>query len=249
MKLEGKVALVTGGGTGIGRACSLALAAEGATVVVNYSRSVNEAEATAEEARKLGGEAVSLKANVSSDEEVKSLIGTIDEKYGRLDVLVNNAGTTTFVPHHELDSLTEEMWDAVMAVNVKGTFFASRAAIKLMRRNSEGSIVNIASVAGHIGNGSSIAYCASKAALHSLTKSLARVLAPDIRVNSVSPGVTDTRWVADFGEFIEKNIQATPMERAAQPEDIAKAVMFFVVDSPFITGQDLIADGGRLLGK
>ncbi|MDA0836599.1 MAG: glucose 1-dehydrogenase [Planctomycetota bacterium] len=249
MKLEGKVALVTGGGTGIGRACSLALAAEGAAVVVNYSRSVDEAEATAEEARQLSGEAVALKANVASDEEVKSLIRTIDEKYGRLDVLVNNAGTTTFVPHHELDSLTEDMWDAVMAVNVKGTFFASRAAVKLMRKNSEGAIVNIASVAGHIGNGSSIAYCASKAALHSLTKSLARVLAPEIRVNSVSPGVTDTRWIADFGEFIEKNIRATPMERAAQPEDIAKAVMFFVVDSPFITGQDLIADGGRLLGK
>ncbi len=249
MKLKGKVALVTGGGTGIGRACSLALAEEGATVIVNYSRSEKEAEATAEEAKQFSGDAVALKANVASDEEVISLMQSIDEKYGRLDVLVNNAGTTSFVPHHELDSLTEDMWDAVMAVNVKGTFFASRAAVKIMRKHSEGAIVNISSVAGHIGNGSSIAYCASKAALHSLTKSLARVLAPEIRVNSVSPGVVETRWVEGFGEFIEKNIRATPMERAANTKDIANAVMFFVTDSPIITGQDLIADGGRLLGK
>lgn len=248
MRLQGRVALVTGGGTGIGRACSLALAREGAMVIVNYSRSKEEAEGTAAEARRGAGRASALQANVAADAEVRGMVDQIGADHGRLDILVNNAGTTSFVSHEDLDGLTEEKWDAVMAVNVKGAFFASRAAVKLMNRHDGGSIVNIASIAGTTGLGSSIAYCASKAAMISLTKSLARALAPRIRVNAVSPGLVMTRWVAGWDTFVEANIKATPMKRPAQPEDIADAVLFLCLGTTFVTGQNLIVDGGKTLG-
>ncbi|MBI2192894.1 MAG: glucose 1-dehydrogenase [Planctomycetes bacterium] len=247
MKLQNKVALVTGGGTGIGRACTLALAREGAAVIVNYSRSRDDAEQTALEARGRGARALAVQASVASDSEIRALMERVESEFGRLDILVNNAGTTSFVPHEDLDGLTEEKWDEVMAVNVKGAFFASRAAVKLMLRNDGGSIVNVASIAGTTGLGSSVAYCASKAAMLSITKSLARVLAPRIRVNSVSPGLVMTRWVSGWDRFIEANVRATPMQRAAQPEDIADAVVFLSTGTSFITGQNLIVDGGKTL--
>lgn len=248
MKLKNKVALVTGGGTGIGRACSLAFAREGAAVVVNYSRSQEDAEKTAEEARELSGRAMAFQASVSSDEDVGRMIDHIEEEYGRLDVVVNNAGTTSFVSHDDLDGLTAEKWDDVMAVNVKGAFFVSRAAVKLMRKNDGGSIVNISSIAGLTGLGSSIAYCASKSAMLSMTKSLARVLAPDVRVNAVSPGIVITRWVEGWEEFVELNIKKTPMQRPAYPEDIADTVLFLVCGTSFVTGENIVTDGGKVLG-
>jgi len=239
--------LVTGGGTGIGRACSLAFAREGAAVAVNYSRSEAEAEDTAAEIREGGGQSLAIKANVASDEELRRMVDEVAQVYGRLDILVNNAGTTNFVPHDDLEGLTEQDWDEVMAVNVKGTFFASRAAAKVMRKRDGGAIVNIASIAGLTGMGSSIAYCASKAAILSMTKSLARVLAPEIRVNAVSPGITLTRWVEGFGDFVEMNIQKTPLKRGAGPEDIADAVLFLVSGTTFVTGENLVVDGGKIL--
>jgi len=247
MKLKGKVALVTGGGTGIGRACSLAFAREGAAVAVNYSRSREDAERTATEIRELGNQSLAIQANVASDEEVRRMVDEVEQTCGRLDILVNNAGTTNFVPHDDLDGLTEQNWDEVMAVNVKGTFFASRAAAKAMKKNDGGAIVNIASIAGLTGMGSSIAYCASKAAILSMTKSLARVLAPEIRVNAVSPGITLTRWVDGFGDFVEMNIQKTPLKRGAGPEDIADAVLFLVSGTTFVTGENVVVDGGKIL--
>lgn len=247
MKLKGKVALVTGGGTGIGRACSLAFAREGAAVAVNYSRSKEDAERTATEIRELGGQSLAIQANVASDEEVRRMVDEVEQTCGRLDILVNNAGTTNFVPHDDLEGLTEQNWDAVMAVNVKGTFFASRAAAKAMKKNDGGAIVNIASIAGLTGMGSSIAYCASKAAILSMTKSLARVLAPEIRVNAVSPGITLTRWVDGFGDFVEMNIRKTPLKRGAQPEDLADAVLFLVSGTTFVTGENVVVDGGKIL--
>ena len=247
MKLEGKAALVTGGGTGIGRACSLALAGEGCDVAVNYSRSGAEAEATASEIRELGRRAIAVQANVALDSEVTLMVEQVEDEFGRLDFLVNNAGTTSFVPHEDLDGLSGQDWDDVMAVNVKGTFFASRAAAKVMRKHGGGAIVNIASIAGLTGLGSSIAYCASKAAILSMTKSLARVLAPEIRVNAVSPGITLTRWVEDFGDFVEMNIRKTPMKRGAEAEDIADAVLFLLAGTSFVTGENVVVDGGKVL--
>src|ERR1051326_6076230 len=160
MKLKGTVALVTGGGTGIGRSASLLLAREGAAVAVNYSRSEAEAEATAAEIRAAGGQAIAVKADVSSDTSVIGLIEQVMREWGRLDVLVNNAGMTFFVEHEDLDGLTEEMWDRMLAVNLKGVFFCCRAAARVMKIQGRGRIVSVASTAGLTGRGSSIGYSA-----------------------------------------------------------------------------------------
>jgi 3-oxoacyl-[acyl-carrier protein] reductase len=248
MRLRDKVALVTGGGTGIGRACSLALAKEGAAVAVNYSRSKADAEATAADIRKAGGAAVAVAADVSSDMQVNDMIGRVVADLGRLDILVNNAATTRFIAHDQLDELTEEIWDRIFDVNVKGMWFCSRSAFKVMKKHGwGGSITNIASIAGLTGNGSSIAYCASKAAVLTLTKSLARAFAPQVRVNVVSPGFIESRWTAEQHVAREKNKQNTPMKRNGTPEDISAAVMYLVTAADWVTGENLVVDGGRML--
>jgi 3-oxoacyl-[acyl-carrier protein] reductase len=247
MRLRDKTALVTGGGTGIGRAVSLALAKEGAAVAVNYSRSKAEAEATAADIRKAGGAAIATAADVSSDMQVVDMVNRVVADLGRLDILINNAAVTRFIPHDQLDEMTEEAWDRIFDVNVKGLWFASRAAAKAMKKQGGGCIVNIASIAGLTGSGSSIAYCASKAAVITLTKSLARALAPQVRVNCVSPGFVETRWTAEQHLAREKNKAATPLKRNGLPEDIAEAVMFAVCSADWVTGQNLVVDGGRML--
>ena len=246
-RLEGQVVLVTGGGTGIGRATSVALAREGARVIVNYSRSRDEAEQTARDIRGAGGEAVTMRADVSRDEEVRALFAGVQASHGKLDLLVNNAGTTTFVPFNDLDALTEEMWDRVWAVNVKGTFFVTRQAAPLLRRSASAQVINIASVAGITGFGSSMAYCASKAAVISLTKSLARALAPAIRVNAIAPGFVDSRWTAGQEEYRKRHLELTPLGRVAQPEDVAAMAVALATGGGMVTGQVVVVDGGRTL--
>ena len=245
-KLEGKVALVTGGGTGIGRATALAFAREGIDVAVNYSRSKAEAEATAAEIEGLGRKALAVCADVSDDAAVKQMVDGVASELGRLDILFNNAGWTKFVPLEDLEGLNDDAWDRCFDVNAKGTFYCSRAAVPKMKANGAGQIVNTASIAGLIGRGSSMAYAASKAAVISLTKSLAIVLAPEIRVNAISPGVVDTRWMVGMESFMEANVQATPLKKGAQPEDVAEVVMG-VVRNDMMTGQNLVVDGGRTL--
>ncbi len=245
-KLEGKVALVTGGGTGIGRATALAFSREGIDVAVNYSRSKAEAEATAAEIEGLGRKAMAVCADVSDDAAVRNMVDQVATELGRLDILVNNAGWTKYVPMEDLEGLNDDAWDRCFDVNVKGTFHCSRAAVPKMKANGAGQIVNIASIAGLIGRGSSMAYAASKAAVISLTKSLAIVLAPEIRVNAILPGVVDTRWMVGMELFMEANVQATPLKKGAQPEDVAEVVMG-VVRSDMMTGQNLVVDGGRTL--
>src|SRR5205823_883028 len=226
MDLAGRVAIVTGGGTGIGRATCMRLAKAGAkAVVINYSRSADDAESTAEEVRSLGSEAVPHQANIADEGMVKAMVASTVERYARLDVLVNNAGTTHFIDHHDLEALTDEVWDDILSVNLKGTFYCCRAALPTLRER-KGAIVNVTSVAGASGLGSSIPYAASKAALNCLTKSLARAFAPEVRVNAVAPGPVLTRWLADHDRMVQASLALTPMRRAAMPDDIADAVMF-----------------------
>lgn len=250
MDFGGRVAIVTGGGTGIGRATSLRLAASRvAGVLVNYSRSAADAESTAEELKALGVEAIPYRADVADEAQVKGMVGAAIDRYGRLDVLVNCAGTTHFIAHADLDALTDQVWNEILGVNLKGTFFCCRAAAPELRKRG-GAIVNIASIAAHRASGSSIAYAVSKAGVVQLTRALALALAPNVRVNSVSPGLVSTRWFSSrFGDEAaaaqeETFAQATPLRRIARPDDVALAVVS-LLENDALTGQDMVVDGGK----
>jgi 3-oxoacyl-[acyl-carrier protein] reductase len=241
-----KVALVTGSATGIGRAVAVRFARHGLAVAVNYSRSQVEAEETLAEVKRHGVPAILCKGSVAQDAVAREMVQRCVGELGGLDVLVNNAGTTRFIDHTELDALTDEVWDEIFQVNLKGTFYCCRAAMPALRERS-GCIVNVTSVAGLQGIGSSIPYAASKAALNCLTKSLARAFAPQVRVNAVAPGPVLTRWLADHVEQVERSLQITPMRRAAVPEDIADAVEFLALGTSLMTGQVVVVDGGRTM--
>jgi 3-oxoacyl-[acyl-carrier protein] reductase len=244
-----KVALVTGSATGIGRACALRFAENGFDVVVNYSRSEAEARETLKLVEACQVRGLLVQCDVGSDAAVRDMLRTVERELGRLDVLVNNAGTTWFIEHKNLEELTEEKWDRIFQVNLKGPFFCVRAAVPLMRRSGGGSVVSVSSVAGIAGEGSSIAYAASKGALNTMTRSLARALGPEIRVNAVCPGPVDTRWLRAVmtPEELEKRTASYPMRRAAQPEDIAEAVFYLATGTALTTGQCLVVDGGRTM--
>jgi 3-oxoacyl-[acyl-carrier protein] reductase len=244
---ETKVALVTGGGTGVGRSTSLQLAERGFAVAINYSRSQADADATVAAVKDQGARAIAVACDVSDDAQVHAMIERCREEFGRLDVLVNNAGTTYFVKHTDLAAMTEDKWDRILAVNLKGPFFVSRAALPLMRAGGGGSIVNVASVAGVAGSGSSIAYAASKGGLITMTKSLAKALAPDIRVNAVCPGPIISRWLEDHQDMVDAAVKVTPLGRASTTDDIADVVTFLACDAGMMTGQALVVDGGRTM--
>jgi 3-oxoacyl-[acyl-carrier protein] reductase len=241
-----RVALVTGSATGIGRATAWRLAERGFAVTVNYSKSKAEAEETAEGVRSRGARALVYAASVADDIAVRAMVERTTEEFGGLDVLVNNAGTTHFIPHTDLDGLTEAIWDEILDVNLKGTFFACRAALPFLKAR-KGAIVNVTSVAGLAGSGSSIAYAASKGAVNTLTKSLARAFAPEVRVNAVAPGPVQTRWLADHQDMVEQAMQLTPLKRPATPEDIADTIVFLADATTLMTGQVLVVDGGRTM--
>ncbi len=242
-----KVALITGGGTGVGRAAELQLAARGYHVAINYSRSRDEAESCAAAARERGVRAVAIGCDVSDDAQVHEMIDRCRREWGRLDVVVNSAGMTHFVPYADLEQMTEGKWDEILAVNLKGPFFACRAAIPLMKAGGGGAIVNVASVAGIGGSGSSIAYAASKGGLITMTKSLAKAFAPEIRVNAVCPGVILSRWLDGHEEMIESAIKITPLKRASTTDDIADVITFLACDAGVMTGQAVVVDGGRTM--
>ena len=246
MSMTGKAALVTGGGTGVGRAVALKLAERGVNVAVNYSRSATEAATTVDDIEALGVDGLAIQADVASDASVKAMVEQVVAVFGRLDVVVNSAGTTAFVPHEDLDGMNEADWDRIQAVNLKGPFFVSRAATPHLRASGDGAIVNVSSLAGVTGIGSSIAYVASKGGLNSITKSLARALAPEIRVNSVAPGAIDTRWMDEHRDFLQVAIDRMPLKRAATPEDIADGVLM-LVENRYVTGEVLVMDGGDSL--
>lgn len=252
MDLTNKSAIVTGGGTGVGAATAKLLAAAGCAVVVNYRGSQNEAEAIAGAIQAAGGKAIAVRADVSVDAEARALVDAAVAAFGRLDVLVNSAGTTAFVPAGELDGLTDEIWDRLMRVNVVGPFHCIRAAAAAMRASGGGSIVNVSSIAGQTASGSSIAYCASKAALDNLTVALARELGPTIRVNGVAPGPITGRWLREglgdrYDEVIEAWGKAVPLGRVCDPEDVAAAIVSLITGSELVTGQILNVDGGTTI--
>lgn len=253
MKIEGKVAIVTGGGTGVGRATALELARGGCAVAINYSKSKQEAEATAHEIEALGVRALALQANVGDDAACRNFVGRTVAELGRLDVLVNNAGTTEFISHENLDAVTDEAWERIFSVNLRGPFYCVRAASAALKASGNGSVVNVSSVAGLVGVGSSIPYCASKAALNNLTLTLARALSPEVRVNAVCPGFITGRWLkGGLGDAYDAVLQyysgKALLKKVCEPEDVAAAILSFITGSDLVTGQILTVDGGMTLG-
>ena len=249
--LKGKVAIVTGSATGIGAGAALALAKAGAKVVVNYSKSEAEAKGTVDAVKKAGGEALLVQGNVAADADCRKIAKAALDSWGRIDILVNNAGTTKFASHEDLDALTAEDFAAIYAVNVIGPFQMIRAAAPALKKSGAGAVVNVSSVAGLSGVGSSVAYAASKGALNTMTLSLARALGPEVRVNAICPGYVATRWFVDrFGQertdkISEDQAQTTPLKRAGMPDDIADAILFFCLPlSRHITGEFLAVDAG-----
>ena len=236
--LRDKVALVTGSSSGIGEAIARLFALEGAAVIVNSARSVATGEKVAAELPN----AIYVRADVSREDEAKALIAAALDRWGRLDILVNNAGTTRVIPHHALDQVTDEDWQRILGVNVVGTWYVTRAAVPALKAR-RGSILNVTSVAGVRAAGSSIPYAVSKAALNHLTRLLANVLGPEIRVNAVAPGLVDTPWTADWDAVRASVRQRAPLQRSGTPEDIARAALLLTL-SEYTTGEVLLADGG-----
>ena len=255
MKIEGAVVIVTGSATGVGASCARVFAEKGARVVVNYSRSRDEAEETASVCRAAGAEVELVQADVSDDVACRMMVAKAVDRWGRLDALVNNAAVTVKSDPFDLETLSADDFQTVFGVNVVGAYQMCRAALPAMRANEAGAIVNVSSNVAFTGGGSSLAYTASKGALNALTLALARTCGPEIRVNAVCPGVIDTRWMRqtlgpDAYEALAARFSSTaPLGRVATPEDVAGAVVWLVEGADFITGELLPVDGGiRLAG-
>lgn len=253
MDVSGKAAIVTGGGTGVGRATALALAERGCAVAINYCRSRSDAEQTAREIESRGGRCIAVQADVADDSACRRLVEQSVEAFGRLDVLVNNAAVTQFIEHGNLEDVTDDVWDEIFSVNLRGPFQCVRAARPHLAKDG-GIVVNVASTAGINATGSSIPYCASKAALINMTVALARALAPEIRVNAVAPGFITGRWLQNgLGDVYDAIKEAwkghAPLERVCDPSDVAAAILSFITGSDLVTGQTLICDGGMTIGK
>jgi len=240
---EQSVALVTGSTSGIGAAVARRLVARGTRVVLNSVSSVDAGRAMVEE---LGDAAHYVQGDISVDADVARLVAETVDHFGRLDVLVNNAGTTQVIPHSDLEAATPEVFRRLYDVNVVGTWALTVAAMPHLRAAGNGCVVNVSSLAGVRPTGSSIPYAASKAALNHVTRLLANVVGPEVRVNAVAPGLVDTPWTADW-DAVRAAVQATsPLKRSAQPEDVAEVVLSLIA-STYVTGQVWLVDGGLAL--
>jgi 3-oxoacyl-[acyl-carrier protein] reductase len=254
MDIRGGVTIVTGSATGVGAAAAQLLASKGCNVVINYTKSEAEAKATQAACEKLGVETLLCQADVSNDDDCRRMVAQAYEKWGRIDALINNAGTTQFVNHANLDGLNAEDFQRIYAVNVIGPFQMTRAVTPHMKAAGRGAIVNVSSIAGVMGVGSSIAYTASKGALNTMTLSLARALGPEIRVNTICPGFIQGRWLragmgdAAYEAGVAQQERSTPLHRAGTPEEMAQAAVWFVEGADLITGEILIVDAGAHLG-
>jgi 3-oxoacyl-[acyl-carrier protein] reductase len=248
------VCIVTGSATGIGAACAVELAKRGWRTVINYTKSEAEAQQTARECEKHGGQTLLVRANVAEDADCRRMADAALEKWGRIDGLINNAGTTKVVFNHaNLEALSAEDFQNIYSVNVIGAFQMIRAVEPTMRKQGRGSVVNISSRAGIDSTGTSIAYAASKGALNTMTMGLARALGPQIRVNAVCPGFVETRWLQQaIGEKYEmaraRWASNSPLQRASTPEDIADVAVWLLTGGPTVTGELILVDGGNRLG-
>jgi 3-oxoacyl-[acyl-carrier protein] reductase len=243
-----RAALVTGAASGIGRAAALALARGGYDVAINYSKSEKEAKAVAEEAGRSGVRTLLCRCDVAEEALVRAMLKTVGDRFGRLDVLINNAGTTAAWKPKDLESISLEDWDRVFAVNVRGLFQVTRAAGPLLRA-SKGCIVNIASIVGLRPGPQPPPYAASKAAVANLTKTLAYNLGPDIRVNAVAPGWMEGEWMQrmlkdKYEELMGRRANLTPLKRCVTAEDVAETMMSLVQSNRFVTGEVIVIDGG-----
>ncbi|MBU8754551.1 SDR family NAD(P)-dependent oxidoreductase [Priestia megaterium] len=243
---KNKVFIITGSGTGVGKATALKLADMGAKLVINYSNSEKEAKKVVKEISEKGSMAFAFRANVANEHEVNEMIHQTITQFERLDGLVNNASITAQIPMNDLESATDDVWDSLYDVNVKGMFHCVKAAVPHMKKQKSGAIVNVGSVAGTTGIGSSIPYAATKAAIHTITKSLAIALAPHIRVNCISPGAVDTRWWAGNEDKMYQLAGNLPLQRISSPEDIADAILFQLKQES-VTGQVFTIDNGQTL--
>jgi 3-oxoacyl-[acyl-carrier protein] reductase len=246
---QGKpAALITGAATGIGRAAAIALAAAGYDVAINYSRSESAARETAAQAEANGAKTLLFQCDVSDDPSVRKMLAAVEKEFGRLDALVNNAGTTSNVKPGDFEAMTAEEWDRVFAVNVRGMFQVTRAAAPLLKI-ANGSVVNTASIVGLRPGPQPLPYAASKAAVVSLTKLLALNLAPDVRVNAVAPGWMEGDWMkrmlADrYEDLMARRAKATPLRRCATSEDVAKVIVNLITSNHFVNGEIIVIDGG-----
>ena len=257
-----KTVIVTGGGTGVGRAVCLKLAEYGAAVALNYCRSEKEALETARIIEAMGGRVITLQADISDDNAVRKLVRDTENAFGAIHYLVNNAGITKQIDLSDLESVTDEVWDHLISVNVKGMFYCARAVAQVMKKQKEKqkekqeeklnvnqgdcAIINMGSIAGITGSGSSLPYAVSKGAVHCLTKSLARALAPDIRVNCIAPAGICTRWWVGEEEKMYRLSGKLPLQRISTPEDIAELVCSILVQSS-MTGQIISPNNGMLI--
>lgn len=254
MDMHGKTAIVTGSAMGLGAAVAVKLARRGVNVVINYSKSEKDAHEVAAGCEGLGVETLCVQANIAEDADCRRLAAETLARWGRIDILVNNAGTSVFADHKNLEALTAADFHKIYGLNVVGAYQMIRAVAPAMKAAGKGAVVNVSSIAAVTGIGSSIAYAASKGALNTMTLSLARALAPEIRVNAVCPGFIGTRWFSDrmdadgFQGMIDTQRRITPLKRAGMPEDIADSVVFFCAEgAEHITGETLITDAGMHL--
>jgi 3-oxoacyl-[acyl-carrier protein] reductase len=243
-----RVALVTGAATGIGRAAAVALADVGYDVAINYSRSESAARETAALAQAKGAKTLLFKCDVSDDPSVRKMLVAVEKEFGRLDALVNNAGTTSNIKPGDFEAMTAEEWDRVFAVNVRGMFQVTRAASPLLKA-ARGSIVNTASIVGLRPGPQPLPYAASKAAVVSLTKLLALNLAPEVRVNAVAPGWMEGDWMkrmlADrYDDLMARRAKSTPLRRCATAEDVAEVIVNLITSNRFVNGEIIVIDGG-----
>ena len=244
-----RVGLVTGAATGIGRSATVALARAGFDVAINYSRSEAAARETAAEAGKLGAATLVCRCDVSDDIAVRQMLREVDQRFGRLDALINNAGTTTEVKPKDFEALTVAEWDRVFAVNVRSVFLVTRAALPLLRKGTDPCIVNTASIVGLRPGPQPLPYAASKAAVVNLTKTLAYNLGPDIRVNAVAPGWMEGDWMKrmlkdKYDELMARRAKLTPLKRCVTADDVAETMLSLIVGNRFVTGEVVVVDGG-----
>ena len=249
MNSEKPVGLVTGAATGIGRSAALALAKNGYDVVINFSRSEEAAKATARDAESAGARTLVYRCDVSDDTGVRAMLAAVEEKFGRLDVLINNAGTTIETEPKNLDAVKIEEWNRVFAVNVLGLFLVTRAAVPLLRKSPNGCVVNTCSIAGLRPSAQPLPYAASKAAVANLTKTLANALGPEIRVNAVAPGWMEGDWMKrtlteNYNGLMARRAKYTPLKRSCTADDVAETMMSLIVSNRFVTGEIVVIDGG-----